>query len=300
LLRHDAFESELAGVAKYGLAVVFHMLVESNARTNLGQDHLKGSFAALQRVGSEIVAVKFDQVESVQENAFVMVAVANAIEQSDPVVITGNRLAVDDVGARARAGQCLEDQGKTTREIIAGKAVEPQVCALLRAIKRPVGCPEPAAFSDRSTVRRTQRSRLSDRSLAISDDQREQFLELEKKWTSDAESLDQGIELRRAKASEMAGEQIDRLGDPSATDDERQLRKQRLIKGPQVPRYSQQSCEDGTEMTPEGVISRFLDHFLKAQSQFQDKPVNISERPLRMRSLIFFATPTRTCIPAQP
>ena len=69
--------------------------------------------------------------------------------------------------------------------------------------------------------------------IATSDDQREQFLELAKKWMSDAESIDQGIELRRAKASEMAGEEIDRLGDPLATDEERQLRKQRLIKGPQ-------------------------------------------------------------------
>jgi hypothetical protein len=68
--------------------------------------------------------------------------------------------------------------------------------------------------------------------LATSDDQREQFLDLAKKWLSDAESIE-GIELRRAKASEMAGEEIDRLGDPLATDEERQLRKQRLIKGPQ-------------------------------------------------------------------
>ena len=67
---------------------------------------------------------------------------------------------------------------------------------------------------------------------ATSDVQREQFLELAKQWMSDAEGIDQGIELRRAKASEMAGEEIDRLGDPSATDEERQLRKRRLIKGP--------------------------------------------------------------------
>ena len=71
--------------------------------------------------------------------------------------------------------------------------------------------------------------------IATSDDQREQFLELAEKWMSDAESIDQGIELRTkaAKAAEMAGEEIDRLGDPLATDEERQLRKQRLIKGPQ-------------------------------------------------------------------
>jgi hypothetical protein len=35
-----------------------------------------------------------------------------------------------------------------------------------------------------------------------------------------------------AKAAEMASEEIDRLGDPSASDEERQLRKRRLIKGP--------------------------------------------------------------------
>ena len=35
-----------------------------------------------------------------------------------------------------------------------------------------------------------------------------------------------------AKASEMASHEIDRLGDPSATDEERQLRKRRLIRGP--------------------------------------------------------------------
>src|SRR5262249_47609159 len=37
---------------------------------------------------------------------------------------------------------------------------------------------------------------------------------------------------RAAKASEMAAQAIDRLSDPSATDEERQIRKRRLIKGP--------------------------------------------------------------------
>jgi hypothetical protein len=37
---------------------------------------------------------------------------------------------------------------------------------------------------------------------------------------------------KAAQAAEMASQEIDRLGDPSATDDERQRRKRRLIKGP--------------------------------------------------------------------
>ena len=72
--------------------------------------------------------------------------------------------------------------------------------------------------------------------IAISDDQRDQFLELAKKWMQEAEMIDQNIKVLRAnkaKASEMAGREIDLLGDPSATDEERELRKQRLIKGPQ-------------------------------------------------------------------
>ena len=48
-----------------------------------------------------------------------MVAVANAIKQSDAIVITGNRLAVDDAGARAQAGQRLDDERKAVRQIIA-------------------------------------------------------------------------------------------------------------------------------------------------------------------------------------
>src|SRR5262249_50022793 len=37
---------------------------------------------------------------------------------------------------------------------------------------------------------------------------------------------------RAAKARAMAGRQIDRLSDPSATEEERQRRKRRLLKGP--------------------------------------------------------------------
>jgi len=37
---------------------------------------------------------------------------------------------------------------------------------------------------------------------------------------------------KAAQAAEMASEAIDRLVDPSATDEERQLRKRRLIRGP--------------------------------------------------------------------
>ena len=81
-------------MAKYGLAVTLHVLVEPDARAGLRQDHFKPGLAAFQRITPEIVAVEFDQVEGVQENAFIVVAVADAIEGCDAVVIAGNRFAV--------------------------------------------------------------------------------------------------------------------------------------------------------------------------------------------------------------
>jgi len=130
-LRDNSFKTELAGVPKLGLAVALHVLVESNAWPSLGQDYSKRGLATLQRIRSEIVTVQFDQVEGVQENAFVMVPVANAIEQRDAVVITGNRLPVDDARARAQPGQRLDDQREAVCEVIARAAVEPHLRAVL-------------------------------------------------------------------------------------------------------------------------------------------------------------------------
>jgi hypothetical protein len=50
---------------------------------------------------------------------------------------------------------------------------------------------------------------------------------------------------RAAKASAMAAQAIDRLGDPLVTDEQRRLRKRRLIKGPKEFRdIRKQSRED--------------------------------------------------------
>ena len=60
-----------------------------------------------------------------------MVAVADTIERSDAAVITGDRLAVDDAGARAQASQCLDNGREAIGELIARAAVEPHLCARL-------------------------------------------------------------------------------------------------------------------------------------------------------------------------
>jgi hypothetical protein len=67
-------------VAKYGLAVALHVLIEPDAAPALLKIISSVALRPLQRMTPQIVAVQFDQVEGVKEDGFVMAAVANAIE----------------------------------------------------------------------------------------------------------------------------------------------------------------------------------------------------------------------------
>ena len=98
----DAFEPHLASVAEDDLAIVaFHMLIEANAGSSLGDDGDERGLADLQRVAAQIVAVHLDQVEGVEEHGAVVTAIADAIELGDAAVVARDRLAVDDAGAGA-------------------------------------------------------------------------------------------------------------------------------------------------------------------------------------------------------
>ena len=70
-----------------GRAVAFDMLVEPDAGSGLGQDRCERGLADLERVTAQVVAVQLDQVEGVQEHVPVMLAVADALERCEPVVI---------------------------------------------------------------------------------------------------------------------------------------------------------------------------------------------------------------------
>src|SRR5262249_21442384 len=67
---------------------------------------------------------------------------------------------------------------------------------------------------------------------------------------------------RAVKASEMAAQEVDRISDPSATEEERQLRKRRLIKGPKefrdIRKKSREDLQQWSDIQPGGgqVIRR--------------------------------------------
>ena len=60
--------------------------------------------------GAAIIAVQLDQVEGIEEDVLVGALVTHEIERGHAVVIASDRFAVDIAGARAQAGQCLDDQ----------------------------------------------------------------------------------------------------------------------------------------------------------------------------------------------
>jgi hypothetical protein len=109
-------------MAKHCLAVAFQVLVEPNTGGRLGQHHGQRFFAAFRRITPQIVAIQFDQIEGVEEYAFIVVAIANKIERSHAIVIASNRLAIDDARAGPQAGQRIDDQREAVAPQDRGRA----------------------------------------------------------------------------------------------------------------------------------------------------------------------------------
>ena len=71
-------------MAEDDLAIVtFHMLIEANAGSSLGQRRRERGLADLQGVTTQVVTVQLDQIKGVQEHGRVVAAVSDAIELSD-------------------------------------------------------------------------------------------------------------------------------------------------------------------------------------------------------------------------
>src|SRR5262249_38420139 len=112
-------------------AVALDMLVEPDAGLGLGHNRRERGLAHLKRIAPQIVAVQFDEVEGVEEDALVSALVPDEVERGQAVVIAGDGFAVDDARARAQACQSLDDQREAMGEIVARTAIEPHLCAVL-------------------------------------------------------------------------------------------------------------------------------------------------------------------------
>src|SRR5262249_53896671 len=104
---------------------------EPNAGAGLGHDRCESGLADLKRITPQVVAVQFNEVEGVEEDALVRALVTDEIERCNAILIAGDSFAVDDARARAKPCQRLDDQRKTMCEVVARTAVEPHLRASL-------------------------------------------------------------------------------------------------------------------------------------------------------------------------
>src|SRR5438552_9887872 len=78
-------------------------LKRRQAKASLGQHTSKRGLADLKRIAPEVIAVQFNEVESVEEDTAVVAVVANEIERRHAVVATNNGLPIDDACPGAQA-----------------------------------------------------------------------------------------------------------------------------------------------------------------------------------------------------
>jgi hypothetical protein len=141
-LRHDALKTQLAGVREHQRAVrVVEVLVEAQSWRRASEQAGERRFAHRERVAPQIVAVEFDQVEGIEEHARVVALVPDAVERRDPVVTTGDCLAVDDAGPRMQCGERLDDEreavGQVDRSCNSSRAAPALCCTAASAFTPP-------------------------------------------------------------------------------------------------------------------------------------------------------------------
>src|SRR6516162_8650612 len=111
--------------------LLIEVLVEAQPRCRAGKQAGERRLTHSKRVTPQVVTVQLDQVEGVEEDARVMLAIADAVKTCDPVLAARNRLAVDDAGTRAQLSQRLHDQREAPGQVVARPAIEPHARAAL-------------------------------------------------------------------------------------------------------------------------------------------------------------------------
>ena len=82
-------------------AIVLDVLVQPQPRCRPREHAGERCLPHNERIASNILAIKFDQVEGIQERAVTVVPMPDEVERCDAVITARDRLSVNDAGMRA-------------------------------------------------------------------------------------------------------------------------------------------------------------------------------------------------------
>jgi len=106
------------------------MLVQPQPRKAPTQQARQCSFARFERFAPQILAVEFQQVEGEQEHAAIVALVAQPLEHGEAVLVAGDRLDVDQAGARLEPVHGLDDGGIAVRPVVPVAGEQPHAAAV--------------------------------------------------------------------------------------------------------------------------------------------------------------------------
>src|SRR6516164_7002068 len=109
-LRHDAFEAHLARVPEYALAIVGEVPLQTQPRKAPTQQARERRLARLQRLAPEVFAVQLKEVEGIEEDMLARRLAPQPFEHREPVLIAGDRLAIDQAGTHLEPVNGLDDE----------------------------------------------------------------------------------------------------------------------------------------------------------------------------------------------
>jgi hypothetical protein len=87
--------AERASVLEDDRTVAGEMRVEGDPVARSAEQIGKHGLAALERLPPKVLAVEFDQVEGTEHNGMVILAVADEVEDREPVLIDDDGLAIE-------------------------------------------------------------------------------------------------------------------------------------------------------------------------------------------------------------
>src|ERR1700730_1435428 len=112
-------------------AVCLQVLIQSQAQRRSREQSADCCLAHDERIAAQIIAVEFDQVKGVEENAIIVVPVTDAVERRYPILAARDCLSVDDAGPGAQLGDPLDDERKSVGQVIAWPTVQLHPLAVL-------------------------------------------------------------------------------------------------------------------------------------------------------------------------